>query len=319
VVSAFLDYVKSDMRRSSELLDLEKERFDYEVSRFYRESSKIYLLVRSKEPTEERLSTRDLEVELNQKHPSYPLPPTRISHRWSVLSYDHIQSKISEANDHFEAIDSLKNDLYRFYVSNFDIIKLDSNSKVTLDTLKYGDVKTSQYEMNSSNSILSKASSTEVSRVKLFIEIAQKFENSESVIFYNGKERSPIDKFEFQPGRSYGYVIHKGEFLFGKNIPGAQHSHKYDSSSMHMQLLENHGLGEVRFAGTGGAIRFNLDGSIDISGHNWKDSTTVEQRVEAADLAEAFLSELLPTTTTTTTTTIYKIHLKLDELEPKDK
>gem|GEM_PF-3199205 len=295
ITHSFLRYIESDLSQPDALKNLLADRFDYNIERFYRSSQRIFLLISGT-----TAQARDLEVTMNLEFPAYPLPKTKISHRWTVIAKDNLTRFTKDATDLNSALRSLSNFLYNPRLSHFDLIKVSLEAPKQLSSFGYGTKPQRNFLDDLINFPLTKLNAAASSGTRHLVEVAKIFSASDSVVFYNGLERQVLDSHEFQPGSTFGVDLLDGQLLIGKNIPGGTHPTTFDSTSMHLQLSFNHGntgSKAMGFLGRAGAIRFNADGSIDVSGHHAKDRSTKAQRSEAASAISEFIQNLSPSTT----------------------
>jgi len=101
-----------------------------------------------------------------------------------------------------------------------------------------------------------------------FQSAVSKFERSRKIEYYDGNQR--VSSISIQPNDSFTVIIHNGKLVLGKNIAG-EHG-RIGAAGSHVTLMRL--IGEpnpYKYYGRGGAVRFNENGTIDISGYHLED------------------------------------------------
>lgn len=120
-------------------------------------------------------------------------------------------------------------------------------------------------------------------------EVIESLNSSSDVIFFDGEQRT---RSSFIPGESYTVVIteiaEQSKILVGRNTQSPIDG-RIGGNKTHFALLDYVDLAHMDYYQNGGALRINLDGSIDISGYHQQTEST-----EAADNIEHFIRRALP-------------------------
>lgn len=101
-----------------------------------------------------------------------------------------------------------------------------------------------------------------------FRSVVTSFRNSSRIDFYDGSGK--VTAMDINPGDSFTVIIRDGRLILGKNIPGETGIPGGNGSHVTLMRL----MGEENpylYYGRGGAVRFNEDGSVDISGYHLED------------------------------------------------
>jgi hypothetical protein len=107
-----------------------------------------------------------------------------------------------------------------------------------------------------------------LARSQSFRSIVGAFQNSSRVEFYTANGR--VSNLTINPGDTFTVIIKDGRLILGRDIPGETGIPGGNGSHVTLMRL----MGEpdpYRYYGRGGAVRFNDDGSIDISGYHLED------------------------------------------------
>lgn len=124
-----------------------------------------------------------------------------------------------------------------------------------------------------------------------FHSLAESIANPDKIQFFsNGRELNVVQG-SFQLGKSYPVVINDGKLIIGDNYLNERGT----TATTHLMLLRD-AKGDqrapVNYVGNAGAIRFNLDGGIDISGYHMK-----RKSLNAAAKIAEILETLIPAET----------------------
>lgn len=105
-------------------------------------------------------------------------------------------------------------------------------------------------------------------RASAFRAVADSFQNSPLVEFYTAGGR--VENLSINPGDTFTVILRNDRIILGRNIPGS--NGRPGGPESHRTLMGL--MGEENtygYYGRGGAVRFNENGSIDISGYHLED------------------------------------------------
>ncbi|GEM_PF-4989037 len=134
-------------------------------------------------------------------------------------------------------------------------------------------------------------------RSQALARVEQKFlDNSDKFIFINETKPATLAINELMPGNTYTVLTtDDGKIVIGKNILGFGFEPKFGGPASHLTLLNTVKSAGVKiskdahWSDGAGVIRFNVDGTIDISGYSHRTIST-----EAASIIEQSLRDIIP-------------------------
>lgn len=166
-----------------------------------------------------------------------------------------------------------------------ELIQADLVELSKQQTLSYADLRQASYYfhsleyLNRLEKFYSYRKPTLIEKER-FETLVEHLENSHTLRLFNKNMELPISTMTLKLGKSYVVLIHKNKLIVGDKTGGEGGA----TAGTHIRLARNAGGLSEDF---GGSIRFNLDGSIEVSGYHSKRKSEIAANQIAAILKAA--------------------------------